>query len=1437
MNTTNGSSSSGAVGVILLGILFLFGFLVFFVLRGSETSGGGGRDSSGAGGGGGGGDSDGATTTPIQLLTELRVDVVDKDTINIRKTVATFNTGAEFGYYIFTLYDEETLTIPYARQLRGVQYDVYTFMKETEDHDSYGYIWNGIAPVLDPNKKYWIRVQKSDSTMLRTPTIGKIEFTTPESFVQEVTPSDIQQAMEGGALQGFYEFAVGLTPDLISVFLITGLQRLQTNLQRRVLMDLVRKSLRDAAALSASSITKRLEILSKVNVKFKIFLNSLTPDKIATLGALVPEYINRWIAENPSGVGTADDLIRSKAAELGMSVDEAKKISQSVASRAAKVTGMIIKSLSVIEVALLYISFAGMIIDEKNIGNMQNWRFTQTSDLLAVKEKILEKQIESLKSGPGTNLFPGIAGPLFKYTNRELYEKLYYMEIDLLLLPKYSSESTAYTGVRGFLSLIAQTSPQTVAYYRSLTPTGYILTEDDINAIEALQPIIRLREIQAVFMTRFNQRFRNRPASSPGLDTWFYDAFKYSYLYDILDDTVYSTDMQRIATYILCRSEGGNPLKDGQCSYRTATECFNSYPWPMINRYDPTTENVRQTSPCPSSPSSGAPVCLDNSKSFGRTDFIYSEWRTPQLLRNDYPDGTDFTDDSNAANGVCAITPPTMRLYCDSLTKFDGSDRVIGRNNYNPYTGECTNTKKYCDAFGISYTDSMPVSEMAGRGSGPLPSCYQSEADRAGAIILGGSSLIQYINISNRFLGDYFNQVWGTDNSESEGEIRGRLQSAGVIAAGRSDAAQVRDFIKYTSSTDFLDSENISIIDFKVDTQGNIYCLYAYGITDGAIILIKYDRNFKPFENTEWKTGKSFAFRGPVENYLGCCLAVDELDAVYLLRTDINTFGVIQQKIVQYYGDSGEINPSFASGLNGISPESLTEPGKPLAGLTMNTAESRFNGIFVKGNFLYVTYTGQKADRSANYSKFLKYDKGTGALIQDMFPGRQDYLTESGVPPNEELFSFVVDDVGNHYSFFLNSGAGITGSKRLVKYDTSGNKSEIVISTLDQYDSDNKIVPNMNLIKYPSLCIDKLGKLIISTGLRVFSLNTNFTGLRTVTNMTQYDFFPSVSDIITTGYAEWEVSQMCIDANNNICQIIRRELYVNIGSERRAVKTIMNKIKPNAPIKLIKEISLTGITMGIDYIKFENLEFSNCFGHENVSMIIDPPPHTNRYTQPPSGPTNFGETTVGEINRYKAGSTSIELPVEMNKLLFRPGVEYSIELKINGKVVLSQSGISVDETVLNVGGDIVPKAPTGYMGQIIDGKLVEKGSGCVGNIIRFNTRFTPIGTRILELSSTDVPGLPQYAFANSEQIIIDGKLTSTIVYNLTFTVPFTSISRTIQFTGDYDSSDYTCGMHNEYEVCKHPSGARIKCLYPDTIHSRCEDYQEFAERTWGCSIM
>ena len=147
----------------------------------------------------------------------------------------------------------------------------------------------------------------------------------------------------------------------------------------------------------------------------------------------------------------------------------------------------------------------------------------------------------------------------------------------------------------------------------------------------------------------------------------------------------------------LCTQSNGKSV-NGFCSYPTRDACYASYKWPL--------------------PSGTAAQDQD-----------YAEWRP------------------NISGGVCVRADYTLHQVCDSTTKKSAITGKTGRNEYRPDTGECVNTKDFCDAYGYAFDANRPTSMMGNLGSGPLPCCYQDTSQLACSQVLGnticqGSSML-----------------------------------------------------------------------------------------------------------------------------------------------------------------------------------------------------------------------------------------------------------------------------------------------------------------------------------------------------------------------------------------------------------------------------------------------------------------------------------------------------------------------------------------------------------------------------------------------------------------------------------------------------------------------------------------------------------------------
>ncbi len=1362
-----------------------------------------------AGGGTGGGraattttttegdDEDEEVTEPPDTGSPVPISVIVNDMSSI--TIQSDYLTSDLGYFVFTLYRNAELTTKYIQQV-NFQLDLYTKVQEHLIR-GVGYTWDNIAPPFQQNnKQYWIKIEKSNSDMTETVYISKVSFATPPviNLNSQSTLDKIEQGLKqiGDLL---LSLVVGETLAQILKAMLdpAGTSKFATGVYEAIVAKM-----KNSSQIIDSLKLSRVEFLRTVSARFNMFLDifRFTPEDIISITRQVPQTIKRIITRGftfPSG--SFDDILAGARAAVRYGITNAKQLASAIGNRlisSAVATGRLVSTavratLNPVDVVFLAVGMAGMAMDQENVGGMGDWNSYKTSDFLAMKEEFIDKQAAAFEKHSIT--FPAVNGPLLKYSNADLDDILGNLQIELIFLPEYQLGN--HRRLIGYQLRV----------FKALSRTGYINSQADIDEIENLQVMRDLRELQRLCGEAYARNVNMVPLSNRP-SGFYVNTFNESFA-EIFLGTRNGTTMNRIAVYILCKISGGNPLSDGQCSYKTATQCFNAYPWPPFveDSYDPGFEAVSPDSPCPVSPISNRSQspCLSIDNDFGKTDFFYSEWRKPADLQRDYSKyqkASPIWNDPAAANGVCVIYPDAMRFMCEATTKFDDYFNVTGTNKYNKYTGECTNTKQFCDAYGVSFKSNMQPKDMAWRGSGPLPSCYQSDADKAGAFLLGGEIMIQYLNKFAQIMEDGWRTFMGLSTGENaarreaerlEAERRAMENNLGSL---RSDEVQSVNFNKFYNM-EFVNSDTVQLVDVKFDPFGNVYIMYAYGSSNGTLYLVKYTGLFKFIqeENTIWENRNLFLFKGSVENQICSKIAVDSMGSLYMLQTTINSYGKYEQSIVKRDRDTGEEIPGWVP----IQPESLKEEGHVLAG--RNLEDEYFNGIFIKNDILYVTYTAEDKTAVRQLSLFLKYEGILTANDVEIMERRiinnvDDYLPRTGQEAGEEVHSFVVDSSENHYSLFLNNVDGIDLARGiLVKYDTQGVRTDISLYSVSRFAGYDANVIN----DWPGMCIDDQDRIFISNGRLLLCIDTRVS--LTPTLVYSMEGFNFNSDLIpnlapaSRKYFPWEACTMAMDTNNNVCMISQRYNFINLGQAERLIalgqsykQVVYNRMTSDAPRQLDKTMTLSGVELGVDYVIFKGVVFSSdCVGHEIITMDIDPPP------------TFFTGTTTEEMDTVRNGyplfrvrsninrsTNSVFMPLDAGILLFDPNVTYTITTKLNGTVqqvftvsmanVKNNFYIGQDFTVINP-GDYFPYG----------------GGSAYRDIINISGPMVAYGTRTLMLSSPQgISGLPSKVLTYNTQISLsDNGIGWKEYYDVDFSFPTATtasggtLSRRISFRG------------------------------------------------------
>lgn len=247
--------------------------------------------------------------------------------------------------------------------------------------------------------------------------------------------------------------------------------------------------------------------------------------------------------------------------------------------------------------------------------------------------------------------------------------------------------------------------------------------------------------IQAIITSLYN----SAQANGGTMTTPIFDASIISSLTPAQQTTLHNTALDQ-----LCTQSNGKSV-NGFCSYPTRDACYASYIWPL--------------------PSGTAAQDQD-----------YAEWRP------------------NISGGVCVRADYTLHQVCDSTKKKNTLTGKTGGNQYLPDTGECVNTKDFCDAYGYAFDANRPTSMMGNLGSGPLPCCYQDTTQLACSQVLGnticqGSSILageaQQVVTSglNQAGGLFGDPHLGSQVGSVTGAATSALSSAGHAAASAGTTA------------------------------------------------------------------------------------------------------------------------------------------------------------------------------------------------------------------------------------------------------------------------------------------------------------------------------------------------------------------------------------------------------------------------------------------------------------------------------------------------------------------------------------------------------------------------------------------------------------------------------------------------------------------------
>ena len=1350
------STSTTLVGLSL--VLFVLMFLVLFLVNNDGDTTKAIKKSS--------------SSPSVQVIVEetspsptsgITISVIDRTSILIQSNDLTSRRG----YFFMKLFRDENFTTSYAIDIRGRPIPTFVIVDQNDIKRSTGYVWSGINPPFKNNTTYWISLSESDAFAIMTTYMQPLSFTTGTfGAISTSLEADILSKIESKMIElsrQLKDIAIGAAGALALEAFLKYFFRSKSDPFIKTIFEYIIEKIKSVKVSIPEIRLFRTEYLKNISVRFRLFLDALsfTVDDFVRMGMYLPKTLEKLKTKFTTflGEGWTTTLNTLKNIDPAAAIAAISTAMDNMAASVGK-AGMALAGafLNPIDLALLGVSITGIILDETNAGNLQDWDKFKTSDFLQLKKAMIEAQ-KQVFADKGVKI-PAINGPLLEYSNEQLDKEISYVEDLLLFFPKYTSDLS----VQQFMRIVSQ-NKQYLKYYNALSRTGFINTQADIDYIEQQQVMMDIRELQDAFVQTYIRFILRGDPNTTAVDTFSASYTDFIYTYAVRG-TQASNKLYQIACYLFCKANGGVPLKDGQCSYANATKCFNSYPWPIYDRiWDPVTRYASPSAGCiptgtsPTSP--GVSPCVDDSDDIGKTDFIYSEWRKPSLIRADYgSSATDYTSEVGSEGGVCVVTPYGMRTSCEAVTATDEITGELTGQNYNKYTGECTNTKAYCDAFKVSYTSRMHPKDMANLGSGPLPSCYRSEVDKVMGLILGGNSLIQGLKIFGDLITRGLATMFGLDKEEKEWQIRERQR----IAEQQKLRILLRDEFQTTEYSkrfgpEVLTSNTISIVDFQMDLEENIYVLYSYGEESPQLMLLKYDKFFvlqrDPSTREVLANHSATKVGSNLGRYVSSQLAIsDEAStnpAFYMIEWVLNpNTDALEQFIVQRYQSNFE---QVAHGQ--ISPASLMEPGNILAG--KNIEELEFNGIYIRKNILYAQYSGYDTTVDLNITGLLFYDLSQNVRFSTIIP-----TGTISAARKDEIFSFIYrknpDPVGRRISFITNNSGEFTGTGNMSIDGLPIINLRSGTYAVPEYSQDHLGNPlpdcsstDCDILSYPGMCVDKLGRLFVTNGFRIWRFyHKQAVGINPWTDEDAYllFFFPGRSIAPSRFYEAFNFKdlgtdyegrpifpgvprfgfepgmirphEMCLmrtNLNGDICCIIQRNLFVNVN------RGIVNKINmEDIPTVLIKDITYDELKFGIDFIEFKNPKFSNCLGYEDFDVVISPPP---RIQGDP-----IKKCSVGMLKKSTRGGYAA-YPLEANRYIFTPGTTYSFEFKINGDVIKRETK------------RFDPSGPGIFFQDNVQYSVTKTGGGCVtGTRINFVTKPQVYGTRILKFETVaewDVP--------------------------------------------------------------------------------------------------
>jgi hypothetical protein len=1324
----------------------------------------------------------------------LSITVNSLSSITIKSDTLTSSTG----FFKFGLYQDQNLQLSLDRGA-NFAFRVSVIVREYELRRDPGFVWNNISPQFQYSTKYWMSIEQSYPTGQRiySSPIPRIDFTTfgPQTSSSDPTLNDkieefcreladtvlLPMAVEEvfvELLHLLYKLYKGRNAALPAIKQMFGMFG--------TLSDKIDNYMKTEPLKRANQA--RIKALSAASARFATFISLFDFDKwdIEKAASKI-ESIGKIYGTLKLTMGRLIDYIKdvdfndvyaavkgSLKAGWSAAKTVAMKIGTAVLTAGRFAAGMLVPDP--LDIALMAISLTGAMLEQENKGGMLDWNQLKTSDFLSYQEDSIREQHESWLKELKITAFPLINGPLNKYDEPTLMDEVEKLTKSLIFLPCLRSapvENPINTDIYSPLDYYKFTmdvlSKRALA---ALSPSGIIRTQTDLDTIENLQVMQDLRYVQVECFRKFKDyvlsvplTIRNTPyvVSQNKYGTTALEQYSLWFISqsDLLDK------MNRVCIYIFCKMNGGKPLRNGQCSYSTPSDCFNSYPWPLPQPAVFNTGYIeartrvcspKPGTPCPSPSPCPVSPCLELNSDLGETDHIYSEWRHWRDLQREFSrydlDGHSplWTDPAVVnGGGACVIYNPNVRQMCEASTKLDdltgdgvlGGRKIIARNNYNMYTGECTNTREFCTAYGVSYRSDMPKSEMANRGSGSLPSCYWSDAQKAGSMILGSDIVIQYMERAGTALRNGWRTFAGLFNgrdldAEADAARRAeiaRLAGVAAIVEAQTDEAQIAIFNNYYNMK-YIYSNTLQCVDMKIDAEGNIYVLYAYDTDDGLLTLVKFNSIFKE----KWKM--STGFSGPVENFLQSQLALDSDGYVYFMMSNYDVGANKYLRYIHKFNKDGtEITVNWP-----IKPDSVTNADGIFPSAT-NIKGYEFNGIFIRSNLLYVSWVGYRVQSDGktidrNLQKLIRYNNITGVRNNGTSIMNSDtYVTDgiSAAEISEEIFSFVVDTYGNQYSFYRNNYGTRDGSTSvrhrgiLTKYTaTTGVRRDIDLSSFVSWNGPSSINPNIN--DYPSMCIESSSpsedEIFISNGINIMKIiepySTPIVSLYTL-DLQNYEFNTIGDSFKDPDFKPWDCSMMTLDPKNNLSMFIEKTKYIKVGNIKKIMTSttsvsqyqniIHYRLDPPIPLSVTKGLLRppTNVRVFVDYVLFEGFEFdSNCFGHESVTLVVDPMPSK-------VDATTFKDIDmVGRVIDIKRQTPNVMLPQSANKVIFQPGIDYTISLKINDDIVYTHP------TTLQVDTSLLTESKIDVMSYVGE---IDYNLGIFHNVSLIQPRF---GSRIIQ---------------------------------------------------------------------------------------------------------